>query len=144
MGEFTISIDHANGDLSTHDIYLEDKLAKNVHNLKTSNYNFATEIGTFDDRFILHYINKSLGTEDIEGTEQTVVISVKDKIIKVTSAMENISEVSVFDVTGRLLYNKIKINATELQITSLQAGSQVLLVKMTLENGYSTLKKVVF
>ncbi|MNY46787.1 hypothetical protein D3C86_1820000 [compost metagenome] len=115
-----------------------------MHNLKTSNYNFATEIGTFDDRFILHYINKSLGTEDIEGTEQTVVISVKDKIIKVTSAMENISEVSVFDVTGRLLYNKIKINATELQITSLQAGSQVLLVKMTLENGYSTLKKVVF
>ena len=144
VGEFTISIDHANGDLSSHDIYLEDKLAKNVHNLKTSNYNFTTEIGTFDDRFVLHYVNKSLGTEDIEGTEQIVVISVKDKIIKVTSAKENISQVSVFDVTGKLLYNKIKVNATELQVANLQSGSQVLLVKTTLENGHSTLKKVVF
>ncbi|MFB3386399.1 T9SS sorting signal type C domain-containing protein [Flavobacterium sp. LAR06] len=144
VGEFTISIDHANGDLSTHDIYLEDKLAKSVHNLKTSNYNFTTAVGTFDDRFVLHYVNKSLGTEDIEGTEQTVVISVKDKIIKVNSAKENIKEVSVFDVSGKLLYNKTKVNATELQIANLQSTNQILLVKTTLENGYSTLKKVVF
>ena len=143
-GEFTIAIEETNGDLSTHDIYLEDKLAKKVHNLKTSNYNFNTATGTFDDRFVLHYSNKSLGTVDVENTEETIFVSVKENSIKVTSARENISEVAVFDVTGRLLYNKIKINAIELQITSLQAGSQVLLVKTTLENGYNTLKKVVF
>ncbi|SHL29692.1 hypothetical protein SAMN05444366_0265 [Flavobacterium saccharophilum] len=143
-GEFTISIDDTTGDLSTHDIYLEDKLAQKMHNLKTSNYNFNTATGTFDDRFVLHYTNKSLGTVDVENTEETIFVSVKENSIKVTSAKENISEVAVFDITGRLLYNKLKVNATELQITSLQAGSQVLLVKTTLENGYSTLKKVVF
>lgn len=144
VGEFTISIDHANGDLSTHDIYLEDKLIQKMHNLKTSNYNFNTAIGTFDDRFVLHYVNKSLGTVDVEGTEQRILVSVKEQTIKVMSTKENISEVSVFDVTGRLLYNKIKVNATELQIANLQSGNQVLLVKTTLESGYTTSKKILF
>ena len=144
QGEFTIAIDDANGDLSTHDIYLEDKLTKNIHNLKTSDYNFTTVVGTFDDRFVLHYTNTSLGTVDVEGIEQEIVVSVKEKIIKVVSTNENISEVSVFDITGRLVYNKIKVNAIELQINNLQSGNQVLLVKTTFENGKMVSKKVVF
>lgn len=144
VGEFTISIDHANGDLSSQDIYLEDKLAQKLHNLQTGDYNFMTEIGTFDERFVLHYVDTFLGVIDVENQTETIVVSVKEKIIRVTSTKENISEVSVFDVTGKLLYNKTRVNATELQIPNLQSGSQVLLVKTILENGNTTVKKVVF
>lgn len=144
-GEFTIAIDHANGDLSTHDVYLEDKLTKKTHNLKTSNYNFTTAIGTFDDRFVLRYTNAAtLGTDNVENAQQVVLVSVKDQIIKVKSNKENIGEVSVFDFTGKLLYNRKKLNATELQILNLQSENQVLLVKTTLESGYTASKKVLF
>ncbi|MNL24492.1 hypothetical protein D3C87_1459270 [compost metagenome] len=143
-GDFMISIDQADGNLLNQAIYLEDKLTGSIHDLRSSDYTFSTGIGTFDDRFVLRYTNKSLGITDIEDVEQALLVSVKEKIIKVTSTKENMSEVSVFDVTGKLLYNKKKIDATKLQISNLESGSQVLLVKTTLENQYTSTTKIVF
>jgi hypothetical protein len=143
-GDFIISIDKADGNLFNRAIYLEDKLTSSIHDLRSSDYTFSTGIGTFDDRFVLRYTNKSLSISDIEDMEQTLLVSVKEKIIKVTSTKENMSEVSVFDVTGKLLYNKKKIDATKLQISNLQSVSQVLLVKITLENQYTSTTKIVF
>jgi hypothetical protein len=143
-GDFIISIDQADGNLLNQAIYLEDKVTSSIHNLRSSDYTFSTGIGTFDDRFVLHYTNKSLSITDIEDMEQTVLVSVKEQIINVTSTKENMSEVSVFDLTGKLLFNKKKINATKLQVFNLQSGSQVLLVKTTLENQYTCTTKIVF
>ena len=143
-GNFTISIDYADGNMINQPVYLEDKVTSSIRDLRNSDYTFSTGIGTFDDRFVLRYTNKSLSISDIEDMEQTLLISVKEKIIKVTSTKENMSEVSVFDVTGKLLYNKKKINATKLQISNLQSVSQVLLVKITLENQYTSTTKIVF
>ena len=143
-GDFTISIDHTDGNMINQPVYLEDKLTSSIHDLRSSDYTFSTGIGTFDDRFVLRYTNKSLSITDIEDVEQSILVSVKEKIIKVTSTKENISEVSVFDMTGKLLYNKKKIDATKLQISNLQSGSQVLLVKTTLENQYTSTIKIVF
>lgn len=143
-GTFTISIDQADGSLTNQPIFLEDKLNNSIHNLTASNYTFTTVAGTFDERFILRYTNKSLGIIDVEDSEQSVLVSVKDKIIKVTSTRENISEVSVYDVAGKLLYTRNKVNATELQISNLQSGNQVLLVKTILESGYISDIKTIF
>lgn len=143
-GTFTISIDHTNGDLSTHTIYLEDKLTNILHNLKSSDYTFSTAIGTFDDRFVLRYAQPVLGTDDFMNTEQTVLVSAKEKIIEVHSNKENISEISIFDVSGKLLYHVSKIGATTFKIPGLYSGNQVLIVKTTLENGNITSTKTIF
>lgn len=143
-GDFTISINHADGKLVNHSVYLEDKLTNSIHDLLASNYTFTTDIGTFDDRFVLRYTNKSLGIVDVDNMEQAVFVSVKDKIIKVTSIKENIKDVLIFDISGKLLYTKNKVNAIELQISNLQAMNQVLLVKTTLENDYSSSTKIIF
>ena len=143
-GNFTIEIDQADGDLANQAIYLEDKTTGIIHDLKASNYTFATEKGTFADRFILRYTNKTLGTGDFENTENGLVVSVKEKTIKVISSQENIKEVTIFDVTGKLLYNKKKVGNTELQIQNLPSANQVLLVKVTLENDFTTTKKIIF
>jgi hypothetical protein len=143
-GAFTISIDQADGNLVNQAVYLEDKTTNSIHDLRTSDYTFTTAIGTFDDRFVLRYTNKSLGTVDIENVDQTILVSVKERSIKVTSTKENISEVSIFDVTGKLLYHKKKIGNTELQLSNLQSANQVLLVKTILENGYLFDTKIIF
>ncbi|KOP36215.1 hypothetical protein DBB36_11000 [Flavobacterium sp. WLB] len=143
-GEFTIAIDHTDGLLNNQAVYLEDKVTSKVHDLKAGNYKFTTEIGTFTDRFVLRYTNKTLGTGDFENVKDGLLVSVKDKVIKVTSSKENIKEVSVFDITGKLLYNKKKVETTEFSISNLQAEDQVLLVKVTLENKAEVTRKIIF
>lgn len=143
-GEFTIAIEQTDGDLANQAIYLEDKTTGKIQNLKTGKYTFTTTKGTFSDRFILRYTNKTLGTGDFENTEKNLIVSVKNKVIKVTSTTENIKEVTVFDITGKVLYNKKKVDATELQISNLQSGNQVLFTKVILDNDHAESKKIIF
>jgi hypothetical protein len=143
-GNFTISIDKADGNLVNQPVYLEDKTTNSIHDLRTGDYTFTTSTGTFDSRFVLRYTNnKTLKKVVIEDVEQKVLVSAKEKIIRVTSTKENITEVFIFDVTGKLLYNKKNIDSTELQISNLQSN-QVLLVKTILDNGNVTTTKMVF
>ena len=143
-GEFTISIDHANGDLNTQAIYLEDKATNIIHDLRNSNYTFTTAVGTFDSRFVLRYTGKTLGRDDFEDTEQLILVAVKDKIITVSSTQDLLKDVSVFDVTGKLIYNKTNVGVAELQIANVKSGNQILLIKVSLENGATSTAKIVF
>ncbi|SNS03023.1 T9SS sorting signal type C domain-containing protein, partial [Flavobacterium sp. ov086] len=142
-GDFTISIDHADGNLSAQPIFLEDKKMGVMHDLRASNYTFTTAIGIFADRFVLRY-KKTLGVKDFEKEESNIIAFVKNKIIKITSDKEPISEVVIYDVSGKMLYDKKKIGDTELQIPNLQSGNQVLFVKVILENDHISTKKIVF
>jgi hypothetical protein len=143
-GDFTISIDHVDGFFDKQNVYLEDKTTGAVSDLKAQDYTFKTQAGTFTDRFALRYTNKTLGTGDFENVKDGLLISVKDKTIKVTSAKENIKEVNIFDITGKLIYNKKKVGNTELSISNLQSADQVLLVKVNLENNAEVTRKVIF
>ena len=143
-GEFTIAIDHTEGILDGQTIYLEDKKTGVIHNLNTSDYNFIAETGTFTDRFVLRYTNKTLGTGDFENSPDGILVSVKNKVINILSSKENIKEVTIFDITGKLLYSKNKVSNTELQIQNLPSGNQVLAVKITLENDALVTRKIIF
>jgi hypothetical protein len=143
-GDFTIAIYEADGELKNQVVYLEDKTTGTIHDLTQSDYKFTTAKGTFADRFVLRYTDKTLGTGDFENIGNGLLVSVKDKAIKVVSSKENIKEVTIYDVSGKLLYNKKKAATTELQIQNLQSSNQVLLVKITLDNNFTTTKKIIF
>ncbi|WP_204251651.1 T9SS sorting signal type C domain-containing protein, partial [Flavobacterium ginsenosidimutans] len=143
-GDMTIAIDQADGFFDTQEVYLEDKTAGTVTDLRAGNYTFNTAIGTFTDRFTLKYTNKTLGNEEFENLENSVLVSVKNQVVKITSSQETIKEVNVYNIGAQLLYSKNKVNASELQITNLHSTDQVILVKVTLENGYTFTKKAIF
>jgi hypothetical protein len=143
-GAFTISIDEVDGKMKNQAIYIEDKVTGKIHDLRSSNYTFKTAIGTFTDRFVLRYTDKTLGTGDFENTEDGILISVKNKTINVLSSKENIKDVTIFDITGKTLYSKNKVSNTELQIQNLSSGNQVLLVKVILDNDFATTRKIIF
>lgn len=140
----TISIDHADGFFNKQAVYLEDKTTGIITDLRASNYTFQTAAGTFTERFVLRYTNKTLGTDDFENVEDGVLVSIKSKVINAVSGTENIKEVQIYTVGGQLLYNKSKIDAKELEITNLHSSNQVLLVKVILENGHVVTKKIIF
>lgn len=145
VGDLTISIDHADGDLADRDIYLEDTKTGIMHNLRKGSYTFSTEKGTFLDRFIIRYAAKvNLETDKFESDPDNLIVVSKNKIITLKSYGIPMEQVWVYDVTGRLLYNRTQIKAYDMEINDIQSGSLVLLVKAVLEDGSNTAKKIIF
>jgi hypothetical protein len=143
-GAFAINIDQVDGVLTNQAVFIEDKLTNTVFDLKGGNYTFNTVAGTFNDRFILRYTNKTLGTADLETLEKQVLVSNKNKQIKVNSAVEMIDKVLVYDLLGRLIFKKEKVNSNEFSILNLVSSQQTVLVKVSLQNGQTVTKKIIF
>ncbi len=146
-GDFTINIDQTDGLLTNQAVFLEDKLTQMVFDLKSGNYTFNTVAGTFNDRFVLRYKDnstaKTLGKPTVDTIENKVLVSNKNKQIKINSNSETIDKVMVYDVSGKLMYKKEKANSQEVIISNLTAKNQVLIVKTTLQNGKTVTDKIV-
>jgi len=143
-GDFTIKIDQADGVLTNQTVYIEDKLTNSIFDLRSGSFTFNTAAGTFSDRFVLRYTNKTLGTKDLETLENQVLVSNQKKQIKVNSAFEIIDKVTVYDLLGRQLFKKDKVSSNELAIPNLVSSHQTLLVKIILQNGETVTRKIVF
>lgn len=141
-GALHISLDHFDGLFEGQNIYVEDKLLNVIHDLKQSNYNFTSEIGVFDERFVLRYTTESLYVADFDANN--FVVFVKDRAINVKSIGENIQKIAVFDQLGRRLFEANKINSGEFLIKDISMSQQVLIVKTTLESGVVESRKIVF
>jgi len=143
-GIHTISIDHFDGLFTgNQEIYLEDKLLNVIYNLKNSAYTFTTTVGTFNDRFVLRYTSETLGNPDFDTIKNAVIVSVKNRSITVNSSLENIKGITVYDLLGRVIYDNNKVNAKDFTIQEANASQQALVVKILLDNGMETSRKII-
>ena len=143
-GSFDISIDNRDGSLAGQAIWLEDKKTNTLHELSKGKYTFTAINGVENDRFVLKYTGKTLGTDDNEVADKSLIVSVKNKKITLTSSAEAITQVQLFDLLGRKVYDKSKINAQEWSISNLPSSEQTLIVKTTLANGAISNKKIIY
>ena len=143
-GAFTIKIDQADGVLTNQAVFIEDKLTNTIFDLRSGPFTFNTVAGTFNDRFVLRYTNKTLGTNDLETLENQVLVSNKNKQIKINSKAVTIDKVVVYDLLGRLLFKKDKVNSNEFSVLNLISNSETLLVKVTLQNGETVTRKILY
>ena len=139
-----IEIDHQDFLFNDVNIFLVDKTLDKIHNLSKGAYQFDSEAGTFNNRFSIIYANKVLANETFENSFDGVLISVKKHIIDIESFKEEIKEIIIFDITGKLLYKQDRLETQKASIQNLFSSHQVLLVKIIFENGKSTSKKVIF
>ncbi|WP_310557642.1 MBG domain-containing protein [Flavobacterium sp.] len=143
-GEFSIGIEQVDGLLANHPVFLEDKLTNVIVNLKTSKYSFTTAVGVFDNRFVLRYKDKTLGTNDVLAQSNKVLISIKNKQIKINSFAETIYKVTIYDFLGRQIYQKDKVSSNELILSNFVSSHQTLIVKTTLQNGEIVSDKIIY
>ena len=143
-GVFSISIDEVDGVFASQNIYLEDKFNNSIHDLKKAAYSFETATGTFDDRFVLRYTDKKLGVGDFVTTVTEVLVSVKNKRIKINSSVQSIDKVFIYDMLGKKLYEKINVENKELVIPNLGSSEQFLIVKTVLQNGIVVTTKTIY
>ncbi len=143
-GNYTISLSHFDGLFTTQHVYIEDKALNIIHDLRVSPYSFATELGTFEDRFELRYTDTALGTIDPVFNENSVVVYRNDEGLHIDSGAVNMATVSIFDIRGRMLATQRQVDRTTTVFTTLPTTNQVLLVRIQAENGSIVTKKVVY
>lgn len=144
VGNFDIGIDSRDGLMTHQEIWLEDKKTNTIHDLSKGKYTFTAINGIENDRFVLKYTNKTLGTEEILLDPNSLLVSVKNKKITLFSSKEVLEKVQVFDLLGRLVYSKSKINQQDWTILNLALHTQTLIVKTTFANGAVQTNKVIY
>jgi hypothetical protein len=145
-GGFNINIDSKEGVFmdSNTNIYLEDKERNIIHDLKKAPYLFRTEIGDFDNRFILRYTDsdKTLGINSVEKSNDIMVV-VNQKVT-VQSPNELIKTIVVYDLLGRKIDSYQKVNAAQCTLNHLNKTTVGLILKITLESGTVISKKIIY
>ncbi|WP_298395299.1 T9SS sorting signal type C domain-containing protein [Flavobacterium sp.] len=143
-GNHTVAINTVDGlFLQNQDIYLEDKVLNIIHDLKQAPYNFTSAVGTYNDRFVLRYTTAALNTQNFDTIDSSVVVAANEGQIAIKSVNELLLDVTVYDVLGRQLLSKTKIELNDLVLNSISARNQALIVKIKLANGTIITRKVV-
>ena len=142
-GDFHIDLDNLDGLMTTQAILLEDKLLNVIQDLKQGPYTFSSDIGTFDERFQIRYLS-TLSNNQFVNQNNNVQVVVKDKKISILSQNEDLENVAVYDVLGRILFEKNTINNKSLTIGNVSINEQTLIVKITLTNGVVINKKIIY
>lgn len=143
-GQFTISINKKEGAFENGQaIYLYDTTTNEYHDLTAGDFVFNSAAGTFDSRFEMRYTNETLGVDTPVVSNSDIVVYKSGNQISVKAKNFTIDGVQVYDITGKSLYAKKGINNSEFSTASLNAATQVLVVKVTLDNNQTVSKKVI-
>ncbi|AZB21729.1 hypothetical protein EG338_06325 [Kaistella haifensis] len=142
-GNYTIAVDQVDGlFLGNQSIYLRDRTAGILHNLKNAAYTFTTVAGAFSDRFELVYEKGVLSTTGADFHSGSVVVYPQEGGVMVDAKKSVLKEIEVFDMSGRLLKTVKNINTTKVMVP-LETASQVLIFKITSANGQTVSRKVI-
>lgn len=142
-GIYTIQLAMFDGLFINQPVYLEDKLMGIIHDLKEAPYEFLTESGSFDNRFLLRFNNENLSVQPNDW-QNVQVIKNNNSIIVLASEQMILNSVNLYDIRGRLITSKNKINDNTVTFEELNLANQILLVQMIDVDGNTVTKKIAF
>jgi hypothetical protein len=116
-GVYKIAIAEVDGVFNTQDIYLEDKLLNITYDLKSNPYTFTSNVGVFNDRFVLKYKTNN-------GNDNKV--------------NNNIKKVSVYDMMGIKVFE----GDNEAYKNMAPVRNHIYIVKTEMEDGFVITRKV--
>jgi len=140
-GTYKIALHQYDGLFESQNVYLVDKLTNATHDIKSGGYTFSTAAGTFDNRFEIRFTNGALSTNHLVKTEDTVIAIAENNAISL-KATESIDSVTIYDLTGKLLYNKKGIAAVSFTTENLNIQQQMVMVQIKMTNDSVINKKV--
>lgn len=140
---FSISLSNFDGLFeSDQPVVLKDNLTGIQLDLKTAAYIFSSDSGIFNDRFELRF-GSTLSNSDVVSTENYININAKNDVINI-AANRTIEQIQVYDLSGRMLFEKKNLNSNTFAINNVNVAQQVLLVKITTNENEMVTKKIIF
>lgn len=148
-GTYNLAIATLDGFFENDDrpIFVKDNLLGLIHDLKQAPYRFSTAAGTFNNRFTLLYAPEAAGKFGVvtqETVAGNIILTEKNAELAITASDGIIDKVSIYDLTGRKIYDRDGINNNQFSIDNLRATQQILIVKTTLTNGQVFSKRTIF
>ncbi|RSK39108.1 T9SS sorting signal type C domain-containing protein [Mangrovimonas spongiae] len=145
-GSYKIAINTLDGlfETTNQTIYLEDLYNNTLHDLRSSPYNFTTNSGEFNDRFILRYRNNRLSINDIEESQDNIIIATPNyNYVKVTAKSSVITNATIYDMLGKKIFEDNNLNVLETTIKNFTHSDGTYIINITLKNGMQKSQKVV-
>jgi len=141
-GSHTISLHQVEGVFQEDvNVYLKDLYMGNTIDLKEGAYDFTAEQGTYNDRFVLVFTTRALQVDEVENLLHVNVLS-NNGMFMAVSDQNNINQVEIYDLTGKLLklyQTQQPENKVEMNLKSLPP--QVLIFKIILTDQNSMVIK---
>ncbi|WP_406685467.1 T9SS type A sorting domain-containing protein [Seonamhaeicola sp. MEBiC1930] len=142
---YNMSLANVQGDfLTTKPIYIKDNLLNKIHDLAAGDYTFTSEVGEFNDRFVIAYSENALSTYNVLENDNTLrIIELEnDNVRFVTTNNLKIKSINVYDILGRAVYN-FKTDSNSETFTLSKLNNSVFIAKVELSNGLMISRKVV-
>src|SRR5690606_1408732 len=139
-GNYSISLANFDGIFAEgQTIYLRDNFTQVEHNLQLGNYEFVSELGTFNSRFEVIYTTESLGINN-PSLENSWIVYKDGNSFQIQTQGFEMKDVIVYDTLGRVVYQS-KAEGTNHTIPQVGA-TQMLIVKVTTVENQILTKKV--
>lgn len=140
--EFEINLSDFDGFFQNKDIFIEDTFLQITHNLSESSYQFFSEVGTFDSRFVIKFRSQALDISESNWSSNSIIVfKDSDQKINVNSGVSKMKSIQIFDLLGRLLWSQDELNLNEITIDNITSNS-VLFVSVKLADNQSFSKKI--
>lgn len=123
-------------------IYLIDKLLNKTVKITDKPYKFMTRAGEFNDRFVIVYRPGNIIGTAAEISNQILFAKIDNQIV-ITSTIDKIAEVELFNLNSRSVYKKSDVNSNELRIDALNFNHQIVVVTVKTETGEFVTRKFV-
>lgn len=124
-------------------IYLVDKMLNHTVNLCETPYKFRTLTGEFNNRFIIIYNSQPNG-DIILQTKNQISIAKNGNQIEISSNLDKIDKIEIFDLNSRPVFKKSKINQNNFTVDTHSFNHQIFVVKVRTKTGEELSKKIVF
>lgn len=139
---YEIEIENIDGLFAgSQNIYLKDKVLNIIHDLKSAPYSFSASVETIENRFEIVFKNEALSNNLEEISNLTIHQS--ENLVYVKSDNDEIVQIEVYDLLGRSIFYKTKINETTFDFSVQGIKSQVLIVKVVTKNKGVTKTKII-
>lgn len=128
-GNYEISIHKKEGIFnSSQDIYLKDKLLNKTVRISVTPYQFYADTGNVTNRFEIIYVPETVLSTDENKTTGFFIYEYNENIV-VENRNQKITEVQVFDASGRLL-KTVKPNDNKVTFTKTNFQKGLLVFKL--------------
>lgn len=142
-GTHQISLDRAEGIFNEGQaIYLKDNLTGTLHDMSTGSYSFTQNtIDHLNDRFEIVFTS-TMATDTVTADSFAVYPNPSAGVFQINSRVQGAMQVTVTDITGKLIKNLTFDNLTPATIDLSNVVSGIYLAKISV-NGSSVTKKLV-
>lgn len=128
--------------LGNQNIYLEDLHLGVIHDLRATPYSFTASTGIINNRFVLRYTDVTLSNPDIQNNSDVYIST--SEVIGIDAVNYQIESIQIHNILGQLLFHKRQVNSGSFQISDLQKNNVPLIVQVTLDNGVTITKKIIY